>query len=146
LTTARAAPPDPSTSARPRSSYSRITTQELAEAVHIRVVPYEPVTDPLQSVDRTNGAGVARDLVEVLDDGLLVRHRDVGTKTAESADTAHRRAELLGRNRPRQVDPVHAQVAERGGMYRRRKGVFERPSQHADEVGSHARPQHSSAW
>ena len=113
-TTARAAPPAPSTRIGPLSGRQcglRVA-QALDEAVAVVVEAGERAV--LLDDDGVDRADPAREVVDAIDqrhDRLLVRRGDVAAAQAQRRQAPHRRFELLGRHREQHVAPRQCRTA-----------------------------------
>ena len=133
-TTARAAPPAPSTTigAAVGTPLRIGVTQALDETVAVVVESGEhSVLFDDDRVDRADAAREVVDAVEQREDRLLVRRGDVAAAQAERGDAAHRRFEIFRRHRNSSVASGNAILRKPMVVDDRRARVRHRPPQKA---------------
>ena len=93
--------------------------------------------DPVVHDERVGGGGASRrglDHIAVLDNGLLVRNRDVGAGEAEGAQPCERIGHPILANGQRDVGPIEFEARERGVVHRRRERVADRRADDSDQT------------
>ena len=148
-TTARAAPPAPSTTMGPASA--RQSGLRVAQALHVAeavvvVAGERAVRFDDDRVDRADAPRERIDPVDELHRGHLVRDRHVAPGEAERGEPAQRVGESLRRDRQQHVRAGESVMIDPVAVQLRRSRMRHRPAHHAREVVLPGSVMRSSLW